>query len=396
MVTKSQAIMINNKNRKICVVITARPSYARIKTVLQEVQDHPKLELQLIVGASALLERYGEVVNIIRQDGFEPDEVVYMVVEGENLVTTAKSTGMGIIELATIFDNLKPDVVVSVADRYETIATAIAGSYLNIPVAHVQGGEVSGSIDEKVRHAVTKLSNLHFVSNQMAADRVIRMGEEANTVFVTGCPSIDLAAKIVQEEHVDFNPFDNYGGVGTPIDLEQGYLVVMQHPVTTEYEDGLRQIGQTLSAIQQLKIPTFWFWPNVDAGSDSISKGIRHFRETNDIPFIYFFKNMSPEDFLRLLIGSKCLVGNSSAGIRESSYLGLPVVNIGNRQSGRDRGENVVDVDYDSKEIIEAVQLQLGREKLASTSLYGTGDAGKHIAKLLVTVPLEFDKKISY
>lgn len=383
-------------NRKICVVVTARPSYARIKTVLKEVQNHPKLQLQLIVAASALLERYGEVVNIIRQDGFEPDEVVYMVVEGENLVTTAKSTGMGIIELATIFDNLKPDVVVSVADRYETIATAIAGSYLNIPVAHVQGGEVSGSIDEKVRHAVTKLSNLHFVSNQMAADRVIRMGENADTVFVTGCPSIDLAAKIVQEKHLDFNPFDNYGGVGTPIDLEKGYLVVMQHPVTTEYEDGLIQIEETLLAIKNLKIPTFWFWPNVDAGSDSISKGIRHFRETNDVPFIYFFKNMGPEDFLRLLIGSNCLVGNSSVGIRESSYLGIPVVNIGTRQSGRDRGGNVKDVGYDSGEIINAVQSQLGKENLPSSSLYGAGDAGKQIAELLVTVPLEIKKKITY
>ena len=380
--------------RKVCVVVTARPSYARIKTVLQEVQNHPKLQLQLIVAASALLERYGEVVNIIRQDGFEPDEIVYMVVEGENLVTTAKSTGMGIIELATIFDNLKPDVVVSVADRYETIATAIAGSYLNIPVAHVQGGEVTGSIDEKVRHAVTKLSNLHFVSNQQAADRVIRMGEDPDTVFVTGCPSVDLAAQVANEERGKFNPFDNYGGVGTPINLEEGYLVVMQHPVTTEYEDGLQHIEETLSAIRTLETPTFWFWPNVDAGSDSISKGIRHFRETHDVPFIYFFKNMGPEDFLRLLIGAKCLVGNSSVGIRESSYLGIPVVNIGNRQAGRDRGENVIDVDYESGEIITAIQTQLEKDTLPTTSLYGEGEAGKQIAKLLTKVPLKIKKKM--
>jgi UDP-hydrolysing UDP-N-acetyl-D-glucosamine 2-epimerase len=382
--------------RKVCVVVTARPSYARIKTVLQEVQDHPKLKLQLIVAASALLERYGEVVNIIRQDGFEPDEVVYMVVEGENLVTTAKSTGMGIIELATIFDNLKPDVVVSVADRYETIATAIAGSYLNIPVAHVQGGEVTGSIDEKVRHAVTKLSNLHFVSNQQAADRVIRMGEDPETVFVTGCPSVDLAAQIAAEKINHFNPFDNYGGVGTPINLEQGYLVVMQHPVTTEYEDGLQQIEETLSAIKTLEIPTFWFWPNVDAGSDSISKGIRHFRETHDVPFIYFFKNMGPEDFLRLLIGAKCLVGNSSVGIRESSYLGIPVVNIGNRQTGRDRGENVIDVDNKMGEIISAIQTQVEKGNTPSSTLYGDGEAGKRIAELLTKVPLEIRKRICY
>ena len=194
--------------RKICVVITARPSYARIKTVLESVKRHPELELQLVVGASALLERYGSAIKVIEADGFKPDAVVHMVVEGENLVTTAKSTGLGVVELATIFDNLKPDVVVSVADRYETIATAIAASYLNIPVAHVQGGEVTGSIDEKVRHAVTKLANLHFVSNQQAAERVIRMGEDPKTVFISGCPSVDLAARVLAEEQNNFNPFE--------------------------------------------------------------------------------------------------------------------------------------------------------------------------------------------
>src|SRR3989338_1377406 len=155
--------------RKICVVITARPSYSRIKTVLQEIKNQPNLELQLVVGASALLERYGPVIDIIRADGFEPSASVYMIVEGENLVTTAKSTGLGVVELATVFDNLKPDIVISIADRYETLATAIAASYLNITVCHVQGGEVTGSIDEKVRHAVTKLSNYHFVANDNAA-----------------------------------------------------------------------------------------------------------------------------------------------------------------------------------------------------------------------------------
>jgi len=227
--------------RKICVVVTARPSYARIKTVLEEIKNHPGLELQLVVAASALLERYGEVVDIIRRDGFEPDAVVYMVLEGENLVTTAKSTGLGIIELATIFDNLQPDVVITIADRYETIATAIAASYLNIPVAHAQGGEVTGSIDEKVRHAVTKLSNLHFVSNEQAANRVIKMGEEPSTVFVTGCPSVDLAARVVAQDLPDFDPF-SYGGVGKKFDHKSGYLVVMQHPVTVEHQDSLHQI----------------------------------------------------------------------------------------------------------------------------------------------------------
>src|SRR5918996_587603 len=180
--------------RRICVLVTARPSYSRIRSALRAIQDHPDLELQLVVAASALLERYGSAIQAIEHDGFEIRHRVYMVLEGENLVTSAKSTGIGLSELATVFDNLKPDVVVTIADRYETLATAVAASYMNLPVAHVQGGEVSGSIDEKVRHAVTKLSNMHLVANQQAADRVVRMGEDPERVFVTGCPSIDIAA----------------------------------------------------------------------------------------------------------------------------------------------------------------------------------------------------------
>jgi len=382
--------------RKICVVITARPSYARIKTVLESVCNHPDLELQLVVGASALLERYGPAIKVIEADGFKPDAVVHMVVEGENLVTTAKSTGLGVVELATIFDNLKPDVVVSVADRYETIATAIAASYLNIPVAHVQGGEVTGSIDEKVRHAVTKLANLHFVSNQQAADRVIRMGEDPQTVFITGCPSVDLAARVLAEGQNNFNPFENYGGVGHQFDPRDGYLVVMQHPVTTEYEDSLQQISETLAAIEEMAYPTFWFWPNVDAGSDRISKGIRHFRETHDVPFIYFFKNLTPEDFLRLLIGSKCMVGNSSVSIREASFLGVPAVNIGNRQSGRDRGPNIIDTDYRAEDILQAIRQHLSNGQYPSANLYGDGNSGQRIADILAEQPLNVDKRLTY
>lgn len=382
--------------RKVCVVITARPSYARVKSVLEAVERHPELELQLVVGASALLERYGPAIDVIRADGFEPDAVVYMVLEGENLVTTAKSTGLGVVELATIFDNLKPDVVISVADRYETIATAIAASYLNIPVAHLLGGEVTGSIDEKVRHAVTKLSNLHFVANARAAERVTRMGEDPATVFVTGCPSVDLAARVVAEPRDGFDPFQRYAGVGHPFDPSQGYLVVMQHPVTTEYEDALVQIRETLAAVQELAYPTFWFWPNVDAGSDRISKGIRQFRETNDVPFIYFFKNLAPEDFLRLLLGAHCLVGNSSVGIREGAYLGLPVVNVGDRQEGRERAANVLDVGYDRGEIVKAVERQMANGRYPPSTLYGDGRAGERIAELLARVPLSVAKRIRY
>ena len=180
--------------RKICVVVTSRASYSRVKSVLTAVKEHPELELQLIVGASALLYRFGKVVDIIREDGFEPVRSIYYVVEGENLSTQAKSTGLGIIELATAFESLKPDVVFTVADRFETIATAIAASYMNIPLAHIQGGETSGNIDEPVRHAITKLAHIHFPSTEKSAQRIINMGEEPWRVHCTGCPSIDLLA----------------------------------------------------------------------------------------------------------------------------------------------------------------------------------------------------------
>ena len=265
--------------RKIAVVVTARPSYARIKSALRAILEHPDLELQLIVAASALLDKYGSIVKYVEADGFEIAAKVYIVLEGETLLTSAKSTGLGIMELATIFDNLRPDVVVTVADRYETLATAVAASYMNIPVAHVQGGEVTGSIDEKVRHAVTKLSNLHFASTKKAAERIIKMGEDPSSVYVTGCPSVDLAADVLKQPALDYDPFERYGGVGAQFDLKDGYLVVMQHPVTTEMGDGLGQIQETLHAVETVAVPTFWFWPNVDAGSDGISRGLRIFRE---------------------------------------------------------------------------------------------------------------------
>ncbi len=383
--------------RKVCVVITARPSYARIKSVLASIDAHPNLHLQLVVSASALLERYGSTIDYIRADGYEPDEVVYMLLEGENFVTAAKSTGLGIVELATVFDNLEPDVVITIADRYETIATAIAAAYSNIPVAHVQGGEVSGSIDEKVRHAVTKLSDLHLVSNTNSAERVRKMGEDPKTVFVTGCPSIDLAADLFRQPEQSLSSIESlHKGLGTPFDPLGDYLVVLHHPVTTEYQDAFDQIYCLLDAISSLRIPTFWFWPNVDAGSDRISKGIRMFRENNDAQSIYFLKNTAPESFLKLLTNAKCLIGNSSTGIRECSFLGVPVVNIGDRQNGRLRSSNVVDVDYSVDRIVQSINRQLESGTYPRDDIYGDGYAGQRIADLLSEVCLSTKKQIHY
>jgi UDP-hydrolysing UDP-N-acetyl-D-glucosamine 2-epimerase len=382
--------------RKICVVVTARPSYSRIRTALQAIKEHPGLELQLVVAASALLDRYGNAVQAIERDGFEINERVYMVLEGENLVTSAKSTGIGLSELATVFDNRKPDAVVTVADRYETLATAVAASYMNIPVVHVQGGEVTGSVDEKVRHAVTKLSNLHLVSTPAARARVIRLGEPEETVFVTGCPSIDIAREVAVRPALDFDPFEKYGGVGPRADLSKGYLVVMQHPVTTEYEAARVQVEETLHAVTSLGLPVLWFWPNVDAGSDGTSKGIRVFREHSQPEQFHLFRNMSPEDFLRLLVHTTALVGNSSVAIRECSFLGVPAVNIGSRQQGRERGGNVIDVPHDRAAIATAIREHIRRGRTAPDHLYGDGNAGTRIADHLATAALTIEKRLTY
>jgi len=382
--------------RKVCVVITARPSYSRIKTALAAIQAHPGLELQLVVAASALLDRYGSAVHNIEKDGFNIAAKVFNVLEGENLTAAAKTTGIGILELSTVFDNLVPDVVVTVADRFETMATAISAAYMNIPLAHVQGGEVTGNIDEKVRHAITKLADIHLVATEKARERVLRMGEHPDQVFVTGCPSIDLSELVLQQPALDFDPFIKYGGVGQIQDLEKGYAVVMQHPLTTEYEQSRQHIEATLAAMAGLDIPVLWFWPNVDAGADGTYKGIRVFRERGNTANFHFFKNMEPEDFLRLIRNSRCLVGNSSVGIREAAYLGVPVVNIGGRQAGRERGHNVLDVGHEPQAVQKAVLEQMAHGLYAQDPIYGDGQAGGKIAKVLAETPLTFAKVLQY
>jgi UDP-hydrolysing UDP-N-acetyl-D-glucosamine 2-epimerase len=382
--------------RKICAVVTARPSYSRIKTALKAIQEHPKLELQLVVAGSALLGRYGNAVKVIEKDGFTINEKVFMVLEGENPTAMAKTTGLGVMELSNVFYNLKPDAVITIADRFETIATSIAAAYQNIPLVHIQGGEVTGNIDEKVRHANTKLADLHLVASEDARDRVIKLGEDPKYVINTGCPSIDIAKEVLDTNDYEFNPIDKYGGVGADLDISNGYLVVMQHPETNRYESAREDVLCTLKAIHELNIPTFWFWPNVDAGSDGTSNGIRYYRENFDPENIRFFKNMEPNDFLHLLKNSDCLVGNSSVGIRECSFIGVPTVNIGTRQNRRKRGKNVVDVAYNTNEIKAAIEERISKKGLLSEHIYGEGNSGKKIAEALANTALIAHKTIMY
>lgn len=382
--------------KKICVVIGSRANYGSIKSGMRAIQNHPELELQLVVGASAILDRYGSVVNLIEKDGFKPDAKVYMILEGETLSTMAKSTGLGLMELPTIFEQLKPDVVLTVGDRFETMATAVAAAYLNIPLAQTMCGEISGTIDESIRHAITKLAHIHFPACEQARERVIKMGEDPKHVHLVGCPRMDIVVEILQD---GAGPLDQdllKIGVGGIFDLEKPFMVISQHSVTTEYGDGERQITETIMAAQEIGTPAIVLWPNADAGSEDVARGIRKFREHHDDSNFHFFKNLPSDVYLRLMARTACLVGNSSSAIREGSFIGTPAVNIGTRQQGRQRGKNVKDVSYDRRAIAQAIREQIAHGRYASEPIYGDGHAGKRIADILARETVSIQKRMTY
>lgn len=361
------------------------------------IKNHPDLQLQLVVGASALLDRYGSVVSLIEQDGFEPIAKVNMLIEGETPETMAKSTGLGLLELPTVFGHIKPDVVLTIGDRFETMSTTLAAAYMNIPVAHTMGGEVSGTIDESIRHAVTKFAHIHFPASRDAAERIIKLGERPDMVFRVGCPRIDLVADILKETNltIDANMFSL--GVGDNLDLNKPFLLVSQHPVTTEYGDGERQILETLTAVKNTGMQAIVLWPNPDAGSEDIARGMRKLRELGMAENMHFFKNLTIINYVKLMKKTVCLVGNSSSGIREGAYIGTPVVNVGSRQTARERGSNVMSVNNDSEQIFKAIRLQASRGPYAMEDTYGSGNAGVQIANTLAKLgPVEIQKRITY
>lgn len=380
--------------RKVCVVIGSRANYSSIKSVTRAVQEHSDLQLQVVAAASALLDRYGSVVDLIEQDGFAIGARVHMLIEGETPATMAESTGLGLIRLASVFEQLEPDFVLTVGDRFETMATAIAAAYMNVPLVHTMGGEITGTIDESVRHAITKLAHVHFPANQRAADRILQMGEDPDSVFVVGCPRIDLVAEIAQR---DLAPQDlawlGKEGVGTAIDVDRPFLLVSQHPVTTEFGHGEEQINATLTALEQLDMPTVMLWPNADAGSEDVSRGMRKFRERSKCQAIRFYKNLPIETYVRLMDRCACLMGNSSSAIREGEFLGVPSVNIGSRQDGRQRGDNVIDVAYDASQIADAVRHQVASDRYESKHLYGDGHAGQRVADVLNSCDVTIQKR---
>ena len=306
---------IKNK-KKICFVITSEIHYARNRLILEALRAHKNVDLQIVVGASAILPPYGNVPELLLRDGFPCLAKIMMTVEGSNPLAMAKTAGLGLGEFATAFDNLSPDCVVVRGDRYEVLAAAVAAAYLNIPLAHIEGGDTAGNLDEGIRHAITKISHIHFSTNESSRKRIIRMGENPRFVFNVGSPEVEFVARLKSKMQ---SRLVNYWGVGDAIDLRKAYLLVMNHPVMTEYGKNRKNTEELLGAIHEVNIPTVWFWPNVDAGADEISKAIRTFRETANPKNIRFIKYLPPEDFYGLLTHTECLVGNSSSGIKECS-----------------------------------------------------------------------------
>lgn len=376
---------------KLTFVITARPSFSRVLTFIQEAQKSNFINVEVVLAASAASARYGDVLGMLEREGIESAAKLNTASFSGTIDSMAKTTASTIHELSTYFSHNRPDAVVCVADRFETIAVSISASYMNIPVIHIQGGELTGNIDEKVRHANSKLSDLHFVSTEISKQRLIRMGENPNNVYNTGCPSIDLVDKLLSVHWSSEDVWKKYGGVGRKFNLVKGnYVVVLQHPETDYYEASYSHIKSTLEAVKDFGKPALVFWPNIDNGSDGTSKGIRMFREENMSLNFHYFRNFIPEDFINLVKNSYCLVGNSSMGIRESSFLGKSVVNIGGRQRNRERGPNVIDCGYDKSEIFRSL-VNIQHCNVEKSDLYGDGNAAKKMVRILEQIDLKID-----
>ena len=383
--------------KKVCIPLTTRGNYAKMKSLIAAINKDEQLELQLLLGGMVVLEKYGRIFEVLEEQGYTPERTINFVIEGENLATMAKSSGLAMIEFASAFEQLKPDIVVVIADRFECLPIAMAAAYMNIPVAHVEGGEVTGSIDESIRHAITKLAHMHFAASDDAAKRIVKLGEDEATVFKVGASSLDELMSLNLD---DLGPVISYQkdyGVGPIIDLEpQGFITVIQHPVTTEYDSNLRNIEETIAAVSLLNLPTVWVMPNMDAGADGANKAIRRFRDSEASCKTHFFKSLPIELFGPTLKNSICIIGNSSSGIRESAFLGTPCVNIGTRQTGRERGHNVIDVDYDRHQIVTAVKRHLECGRYEPDFIYGDGQASLKMLHALKKSEIRLQKKITY
>ena len=378
--------------RKICFPITSRAYYGRSQMLIRKLHSHPGIDLKLMLGGSILLDKYSRhIADDIKAGGFEIEASLFNVIEGGNHVAMAKTACLTALDFTNNLYTSEPDVVVICGDRFEQLAIAMAAAYLNITIAHIEGGDVTGSIDESVRHAITKLAHFHFVTNSDAERRVLAMGEDPKFVFNTGSLDVELAAHVttnITSEQI------NSLGVGHNVDIEQPFLMVVQHPVTSE-SNNRAHLETTLHAVASFDLPTIWFWPNPDAGTGEMADSLRHMREKHPelTANMRFITNVPADDFIALLAHASCLVGNSSAGIKECSYLGTPVVNIGARQQGRLSGDHVTHVGYDGTEIGAAIATQLAHGRYEPSHIYFKDTASDTIVDLLAKTPLYTQKR---
>jgi UDP-hydrolysing UDP-N-acetyl-D-glucosamine 2-epimerase len=377
----------------VCVVLVDRANYGRLKPVMSAIQATPEIHLQLVATGTMVLERFGLPVQVVRGDGFPVDTEIYIELEGSTPATMAKSLGFGIVEFASAFQRLRPDIVLLIGDRYEALAAAIAAAYMNLCIVHLQGGEVSGSIDESARHAISKLAHYHVPSTQRAAQYLIRMGERPDTILSIGCPSSDLA----KELDMTLTPeVLNATGSGAWVDVDQPFLLVVFHPTTTEYGGERRQMEELLQSLRQIALQAVVLWPNIDAGADHISKAIRVFRMEFQPEWLRTITNLTPDDYLRVLARTCCAVGNSSSFVRDAGYFGTPVVLVGDRQEGREVGENVIHVRPDAECISQAIRTQLASGHYPASDLYGDGHVARRVAEALARLQPYRQKRLHY
>ena len=395
-----------NKKRKIAIFTGNRAEYGLQYPILKAIGSDPRLEYYLLVGGAHLQENFGKTMAEINEDGFQVYSQVEIEMQKDTLFSTAQAIGTGILSLSRILDNLKPDFLVVYADRFEGFSAVITGTQMNIPTAHIEGGDYTegGALDDSVRHAMTKLAHLHFATNDQAAERILKLGEEPWRVFTVGFPALDLVAEGKYASPDDLCKF-------LDLDPQKPIILFCQHSVTTEFDRSLEQIRPSLQALYQVAQEGYQVvitYPNNDAGGQRIIEEIRDFISKNH-PNIQAIKSLGRFRFHGLLnlmgrIGKGVLVGNSSAGIKETPAFGCPCVNIGTRQQGRLRADNVVDVSYDTMAIYHAIKHSIEDDDYRINCAicknpYGAGNAGPRISEVLATLPIDnrlLQKKMTY
>ena len=376
--------------RKITVTTGTRAEYGILRPILKEITKRKKLELILVVTGTHLSKKYGMTINEIKKDKFKIYETFKFLPNDDTRFSVAKSLGEGVIQFAKIFKKVKPDINLILGDRDEMLASAIVAYHMNIPNAHIHGGDVSRNIDEYTRHAITKISNIHFPSTEKSKRRIVKMGENPKFVFLTGSPSID---ELRSNKILNKKQFENKYG----FQVTKNLIVLIQHPVTTQIANTKKHIQNTLKAIEYFGYTTIIIAPNSDAGSNTIFQNIRHFAKSHN--FVKIFPSLPRSDYLYLIKNCGVLVGNSSSGLIEASYFGTPAVNIGIRQQGREKSKNVFDAKSESVISIKRAILRALKKNTKPSYLYGIGNASQKIVRRLEKIKLNYElieKQLTY